>query len=59
MSKKGCLSLARSLTTGEYCTYDINKGLDVEFEDVMQTVYDCGQVMNKTTLDEVRARAAI
>lgn len=58
-SKKGRLSLAKSLMTGEFCTYDIDKGLDTEFVDVMQTVYDHGQVMNKTTLDEVRARASL
>jgi nicotinamide phosphoribosyltransferase len=58
-SKKGRLTLARSLVTGELMTVCIDNGLDVEFEDVMQTVYHNGQILVETTLAEVRARCAI
>jgi len=57
-SKEGRLSLAKSLLTGEFRTYDIGKGLDAGFEDVMQVVYVNGTIFNKTTLDEVRTRAS-
>ncbi len=59
-SKKGRLTLVRSKLTGEYSSADIDQTIDVEFEDVMQTVYaGGGRLLNETTLAEVRARCAI
>lgn len=58
-SKEGVLTLVRSRMTGQLQTARIDNGLDAEFEDVMVTVYDNGVLMNETTLDEVRARAAL
>ena len=58
-SKEGVLTLVRSKMTGQLETARIDKGLDAEFEDVMVTVYDKGQLMNMTTLEEVRARCAL
>jgi nicotinamide phosphoribosyltransferase len=57
-SKKGRLTLVKSRVTGELMTACIDNGLDVEFEDVMQTVYQNGKILVETTLAEVRARAA-
>ena len=59
VSKKGRLTLIRSKVTGEYMTACIDNGLSDEFGDVMQVVYENGVVFNKTTLDEIRERAAI
>lgn len=58
-SKKGRLTLVRSKLTGEYSTVNIDRGYDVEFEDVMQTVYENGKLFNLPTLAEVRSRCAI
>ncbi len=57
-SKEGRLTLVRSKMTGEYMTVPVGP-LDSEFEDAMVTVYDRGEFMNATTLDEVRARCAV
>jgi nicotinamide phosphoribosyltransferase len=61
VSKQGRLTLVRNHLTGEYLTVPIGADgspLDEEFQDVMLVVYDCGRLLNATTLDEVRARAA-
>jgi nicotinamide phosphoribosyltransferase len=58
-SKDGRLTLVRSRLTGEYSTVDLDMPIDVEFEDVMVTVYEKGQVLNKTTLTEIRARCGV
>lgn len=58
-SKKGRLTLARNLVTGEYKTVSMENGAVPDgYENVMQVVYSIGTVYNKTTLAEVRARAA-
>jgi nicotinamide phosphoribosyltransferase len=61
-SKTGRLTLAKSLITGQFET--VNIGADGsppsdEYEDAMLVVYDCGKVLNKTTLADIRARAAL
>lgn len=57
-SKAGRLTLVRSRVTGEYET--VPRGIrSDEWEDVMVTVYQNGEIMNKLTLDQVRANAAI
>lgn len=58
-SKKGRLTLVRSKVTGEYCTAQIDSAvpLDVEWEDVMVDVYDCGKLLYASTLEEIRERA--
>lgn len=56
-SKAGRLTLVRSRLTGEFLTVDMDKPVDGEWEDVMVTVYENGQMFNMTTLDEIRARA--
>ena len=61
-SKKGRLTLVKSLVTGEHMTVEIGADgspLNDEFEDQMLVVFDHGKVLNKTTLATVRARAAI
>ena len=58
-SKQGRLTLVRSNLTGELSTADLDQTLAAEHEDVMQTVYDHGQIQNTTTLAEIRARAAV
>jgi len=61
-SKEGRLTLAKSLVTGEHMTVQIGDDgspLSDEFENQMLVVYDHGKVLNKTTLDTVRARAAL
>jgi nicotinamide phosphoribosyltransferase len=56
-SKEGRLTLVRSRMTGEYMTVplDFNTG---EYEEVLKVVYKKGEILNKTTLAEVRARCA-
>lgn len=56
-SKSGRVTLLRSKITGEYLTASIDGGVNDDWEDAMVTVYDKGQILNETTLDEVRARA--
>jgi len=56
-SKAGRLTLLRSKMTGEYMTGNMDLPIDDEWEDVMVTLYDHGEMFNLTTLDEVRARA--
>lgn len=58
-SKMGRLGLAKSRLTGEFITYDIDKGLDSEFEDQLVLVYENGILYNETTLSEIRTRAAV
>jgi nicotinamide phosphoribosyltransferase len=57
-SKAGRLTLVRSVKTGEYLTLNMNDLIDGEFEDQMQVVYEKGEFLNWTTLDDVRYRAA-
>lgn len=58
-SKEGVLTLVRSKMTGELSVARLDLGeLDAEFEDIMQLVYNCGDLYNETTLAEVRARVA-
>lgn len=62
VSKKGRLTLAKNLMTGQLETVTIGEDgspMNDEYEDQMLVVYDHGKVLNQTTLDEVRARAAI
>jgi nicotinamide phosphoribosyltransferase len=60
MSKKGRLTLARSKMTGEYMTLPLDEGpMDEEWEDVMQSVYSYGTILNLSTLAEVRSRCAL
>jgi nicotinamide phosphoribosyltransferase len=56
-SKAGRLTLLKSKMNGEYLTFDMDTPFNSEWEDVMQVVYEYGCMFNKTTLDEVRARA--
>ncbi len=60
-SKEGRLTLMRNQATGEFKTVTIEavEALNPEWIEVMQTVYSDGTIFNKTTLDEVRARAAV
>lgn len=57
-SKAGRLTLVRSTKTREYLTLTINHLVDNEFEDQMQIVYDKGEILNRTTLEEIRYRTA-
>ena len=62
VSKKGRLTLAKNLMTGQLETVTIGEDgspLSDDYQDQMLVVYDHGKVLNQTTLDEVRARAAI
>ncbi len=56
-SKAGRLTLIHNVTTDEYRTVLIDDPLPTGFEDAMITVYDKGQLLNETTLNEVRERA--
>jgi len=56
-SKKGRMTLIHNTTTDEYRTVLVDDPLPLGFEDAMITVYDKGQLLNETTLDEIRARA--
>lgn len=58
-SKEGLLTLIRSKMTGEYMTGEYGKINAGEWDDVMNTVYVNGKLLNLTTLDEVRARCAV
>lgn len=55
-SKEGRLTLAYNADTGEYKTVQVD-AVPRGYVDVMQLVYQDGTIFNKTTLDEVRARA--
>lgn len=59
VSKAGQLSLFKSKLTGEHVTLDINKPISDEFENEMILVYSYGQVVNTSTLAQVRERAKI
>lgn len=62
MSKKGRLTLARSLVTNQLETITIGEDgspLSDEYENQMLVVFDHGKVLNKQTLDEVRARCSL
>jgi nicotinamide phosphoribosyltransferase len=58
-SKQGRLTLVRSKVNGEYMTVDVDKPLDVEFEEVMRTIWDGTQLLVEDTLEQVRARCAL
>lgn len=57
-SKSGYLGLFKSRLTGEFMTfaYDPNdpSSIDSEWEDAMVEIYNCGEIKNRTTLEEVR-----
>jgi nicotinamide phosphoribosyltransferase len=55
-SKSGRLSLYKSTLTGELMTLPAGEGSE-EWVDQLVTVYQRGELLNETTLDEVRARA--
>lgn len=60
-SKKGVLSVVRDGDTGSLRTMrrdDVNKYLDPRCNK-LQTVYENGKLVNETTFDEVRERAAL
>ena len=56
-SKAGRLTLIRSRLTGEFSTVDVDRGFNDEFVDVMETVYQNGNLIKSYTLDEIRTRA--
>jgi nicotinamide phosphoribosyltransferase len=58
-SKQGRLTLVRSKVNGEYMTVDMDKPLDVEFEEVMRTIWDGTQLLVEDTLEQIRARCAL
>jgi len=59
-SKKGRMSLFKSVLTGEYSTIRTDQFTpDSEWVDQMVTVFENGELLNQTTLAEVRARAAL
>lgn len=58
-SKEGLLTLLRHRVTGELKVARLEQGYDeAVYEDVHVLMYHTGKFYNKTTLDEVRARAA-
>lgn len=61
VSKAGRLTLLRSRMTGEYMTASLDNkgGFAQEWEDVMPLVYDCGKLMKRYTLEEVRKNAGV
>lgn len=56
VSKKGRLTLLRSKLNQEYLTAQLveNQQFDLEWEDMLQTVYDCGKVTRIQSLAEIR-----
>lgn len=58
-SKPGRVRTARSKVTGGFIWYDMDKPLDVEYEDVMRTVFARGKLIDLETLDQIRARCIV
>lgn len=58
-SKGGRVTLVRSLLTGEHSTINIDLPINGEFHNEMRVVYQNGNLFNKSTLKEVRARCKI
>lgn len=59
-SKKGRMTLVKSRMTGEQITVRTDKGeMSDEFEDMMVTVFENGELMNQTTFEQVRERAKV
>lgn len=57
-SKAGRLTLIRSKTTGELSSALVGQFDNSQFDDMMVVVYNNGMICNKTTLKEIRERAA-
>lgn len=57
-SKSGYLGLFKSKVTGEVMTlaYDPfdHHGVDGEWEDLMVVIYDCGKILNRVSLEQIR-----
>lgn len=58
-SKSGVLSTFRNRITGEHATLDVTKEISDEFENEMVLVYENGELLNTSTLAQVRERAKI
>lgn len=59
-SKEGLMTTVRSRMTGELMAARLDEGpLSDEFEDLHVLMYHTGKVYNKTTVPEVRTRAAV
>lgn len=59
-SLKGRMSTFRSRLTGEFIAARIDQGsLDDEWEDMMEVVFENGEILKRYTFDEVRANAAL
>jgi nicotinamide phosphoribosyltransferase len=57
-SKEGVLTLAINTENGHFETIRVDKEVDPKYVDFMVDIYDHGKFYNRTTLAEVRERAA-
>lgn len=58
-SKAGRVITVRSLLTGEYSCHSLSEQLDVEYENIMRTVFENDVLLVDETLDKIRSRCVV